>query len=547
MQFSRAHAWMLAIVSIFTGIIAPVGSYLGDGTPLPLTDKQWIAYVLFLLLAITFYILSIRNWSRLPFFGYSILGLLVLVFFFLFTEDIRNIRSGLTLTDFSWGWIFLVSGWILLYASIRFDFTWTTFHSQTIDKILGIIGTILLLLFGIIIMSISLKWPEGYKSHMILSEVFSGSIESRSGITLSKPYEEITGLRFERQNDALFFTWKKDGKWEWRWESYLLGNKNIVLSSTGELFIDGIRDTRDIISSSSTKDSLILSGSGEIYFLTNTQEKTFTGIAFPVSNITKDASGKTLSWAEKTWTWFIVKKNGGKMSALFESVEKISLSPSGYDVMIAWQKNNKHIIIKNNDVPEEIKDWYVEKSYKSNGSHSIYKLHEWGIYRLVYDGIYLPGKYEEIREVFLERSGNSYEYFARPLWDNKYCLFTRYRGNICGIEGYMNPILSADGGSVLYAGLLDNIWGIYRNTSLIVKETGYTKRDIRNDYAFYDLTNPRVFLFIEKNDDGTYSLLKNGERLEWRWLDVWLDVTFGYDNKVIMTLKDSQGWRIAEF
>jgi hypothetical protein len=64
---------------------------------------------------------------------------------------------------------------------------------------------------------------------------------------------------------------------------------------------------------------------------------------------------------------------------------------------------------------------------------------------MVYDGSFIPGKYEEIREIFLERSGNSYAYFGRPLGERKYCLFTRYRGNICGIEGYMNPRLSADG------------------------------------------------------------------------------------------------------
>lgn len=59
MQFSRSHAGMLAVVSIFTGIIAPVGSYLGVGTPLPLTDKQWIAYAMLALLVIIFYLVSI--------------------------------------------------------------------------------------------------------------------------------------------------------------------------------------------------------------------------------------------------------------------------------------------------------------------------------------------------------------------------------------------------------------------------------------------------------------------------------------------------------
>lgn len=47
----------------------------------------------------------------------------------------------------------------------------------------------------------------------------------------------------------------------------------------------------------------------------------------------------------------------------------------------------------------------------------------------------------EVREIFLEEDGGSYAYFGRPIGEDRYCLFTRYKGNLCGLQGYMNPTL----------------------------------------------------------------------------------------------------------
>lgn len=118
---------------------------------------------------------------------------------------------------------------------------------------------------------------------------------------------------------------------------------------------------------------------------------------------------------------------------------------------------------------------------------------------------------EEVRETFLEKDGGSYAYFGRPLGEKYYCLFTRYKGNLCGIEAYMNPIVGADGGSIIFAGKKDGIWSIYRNTDTVIKNTNYTQEDISYDYAHYDATNPRTYLFIiyDKNT-RTYTYLKNG-------------------------------------
>ena len=42
---------------------------------------------------------------------------------------------------------------------------------------------------------------------------------------------------------------------------------------------------------------------------------------------------------------------------------------------------------------------------------------------------------QDVREVFLEKNGGaSYAYFGKPVGEEKWCLFTRYKGNLCGLE-----------------------------------------------------------------------------------------------------------------
>jgi hypothetical protein len=265
-------------------------------------------------------------------------------------------------------------------------------------------------------------------------------------------------------------------------------------------------------------------------------------------HITKDSSNKTFAWGEKSASWYTVSKNGVTVWDMLSWIDRISLSTSGYDIMVKWaSQSGTFMIIKNWVVLENMREGYIRGTYRSNGSHSLYVIAKENGFRIVYDGSIIQGDFEEVRETFLEKSGNSYGYFARPLGEKKYCLFTRYRGNICGLDGYMNPQLAADGGSILFAWLKEGVWSIYRNTGIVIRESGYSKQDITNDYVFLDITNPRQYLFIEKNENGTYTLRKNGKLVPWIWQDVGLDATFWYDNKIIMTAKDTVWWRIIEF
>ena len=93
-----------------------------------------------------------------------------------------------------------------------------------------------------------------------------------------------------------------------------------------------------------------------------------------------------------------------------------------------------------------------------NGNDSIYAVEHDGVMELIHNNKLLDRKFDEIREIFIERSNNAFVYFGRPLGEKTYCLYTSYRGNLCGLSGYMNPRLSPDGTSVIYAGLKDGAW-----------------------------------------------------------------------------------------
>lgn len=549
MQLSRSHAGMLAVVSIFTGIIAPVGTYLGQETPLPLTNMQWISYAMLGLLIVIFYLVSLWYWKHMRLISFVLIVLILSVFYLWVTDSIINLRTGFILTSLSWGWIFFIAGGILLIWSIFFEYEEYAPISNLSDKIVWLIWSITLLVLSVVIFMVSVVLPEWERDRSIVRNIFgSGDSITQSGIIISPPFDSIENLSFERKNDTLIFEGNRkdiDKKFH---RTFLLGNRRVIIEDEG-VIIDGKSQTWKLIKLFDDDLSLVIQKEDtSLHFITPFAEKTYSGEnARNPEYITKDTSSKTLAWANKSNSWYALIKNGQQVWRFLSSITHIALSTSGYDIMAyGTTQSGTQVILKNGDIWETLRENINTGSYRSNGSHSLYVIGKPGEYRVIYDGSLVNWVYEEVRETFLEKSGNSYVYFARPLWEKRYCLFTRYRGNICSLDGYMNPRLSADGGSILFAGLRDNVWSIYRNTGIVVQDTHYTKRNIWDDYVFFDITNPRQYLFIEKQEDGWYMLRKNWKLVEWRWNDVWLDVAFGYDNKMIMSVEDALWWRIIE-
>jgi hypothetical protein len=76
----------------------------------------------------------------------------------------------------------------------------------------------------------------------------------------------------------------------------------------------------------------------------------------------------------------------------------------------------------------------VSGSYISNGAHSLFVTEKEGIKKVIHDMEVVSRDLQEVRETFIEEDGGSYTYFGRPIGENTYCIFTRYRGNLCGLE-----------------------------------------------------------------------------------------------------------------
>lgn len=63
----------------------------------------------------------------------------------------------------------------------------------------------------------------------------------------------------------------------------------------------------------------------------------------------------------------------------------------------------------------------------------------------------------------------------------------------------MNPALEGDDSGIVFSAFREGHWAIYRNTTELIRDTGYTNLgDISYDYFFFDPTNFRHYVFIQK-------------------------------------------------
>jgi hypothetical protein len=105
----------------------------------------------------------------------------------------------------------------------------------------------------------------------------------------------------------------------------------------------------------------------------------------------------------------------------------MAISENGYDTMALISSDDTYLVYKNKNIVYTGSNPSIRTSWKSNGSNFISLEKKENIYRINFNGGILPKELEEVRELFLEENGGSYAYFARPIGEKKWCLFTRYR------------------------------------------------------------------------------------------------------------------------
>ncbi len=562
MGISRLHIALLAIMSLFTGIIAPGTSTQNGLLAYPMTDARVFSYVLLFFLIIGFYTASIHAWRFFRYNGILIFGMVSILFFLTLTGQVHDPISGLEALGLSWGWIFFGVGVGLLAWSYRRS--WSEEHSSelrhTIDILLGIVGSFTLACIAGVIVMISLSFSQKSYQQSILTRMFaSGSIITESsGIIMTEVYPDISTVNYDRKSDTITATILSGGIWQTRItriddsftmsgryeQAFLLHDHIYAVGKDGKVYSESgvLEGYRSI---ANTESLLIQSGS-DWNIRSDMASWSFDG-SWSLWDPVLSQDHLTLAWRLWVWSGVSISKMGKYLWWPYDDIRRIDLSSGGYDLMALVESSGTLQIVKNSKPTSLIAPGYVTGSYQSNGSHSIYTITRMNRYQIVTDGDILSNSYDDIREVFLEKNGGSYAYFAKPLGGTRYCLFTKYRGNLCGLDGYMNPRLSADGSSILYAWLQDGVWKIYRNTEIIVWNTQYTSEDNSGDYIFFDTTNPRAYLFVKKEKKtGKYTLIKNGKTLPGVWDDFGTDVSFGYDNHIILRLRDSAWWRIVE-
>ncbi len=557
MTFSRIHLGMLGVVSIFTGMISPVVKNSTGEYPFPLTDMQIPAYFIFLLLAILCILLSVRLWCLVRFFWLIIFIILLYLFTVAYNGDIKT-GLGIVAPMLSWWWGFLFTGWLFLLGSIlgkRIKGEDTSLW----DHIIGWIGWLAILALTGLIIWISYIPQKTYNNkNRILENTFgSGNIEINSGIIQTKVFPSIERLVFDRKHDALSF--------------FTLSGSKVVSIPSGQYFdrlpylITVIGNTPYTISAEwfvtiqnwdiiwkailpQKIDQAILMYSGGVLMQINTSGIRIISWKFDsIEDIISTSDGIHSIWKSKTGSGYIIYRDGIPQWKIYHSISHISTSSNGKSIMaLIREADGSSYIIKNELKIEKISNGYIENSLRMNGNSSIYAVEQNGYLELIYNGKIIDRKFDEIREIYLDRESDDYTYFGRPLGEQTYCLYTRYRGNLCKLNGYMNPRISPDGTGIIFAWLKDGAWGIYRNAIPIIRNTGYPNRDnISEDYVFFDITNPSYYLFIRHTDSG-YKLYKKWAWLDSTWKDIGLDATFWYDNKIIMSVEDDTGWRIIE-
>lgn len=555
MTFSRSHIGMMGIISLFTGMIAPVFWLWEREYPFPLTSIQTISYVILFLLALCFYLVSIHRWQIVKIIDVVIIILLSYISIQYLTDSIYAGNTANPLDSVRWWIVFIIIGIVFLSYSIWTKGVDTKSDANILsDTIIWIVWTLTLLWLSALIIagSIWTKFPT--QTDSVLEKIYwSGSIQSVSWVTMTVAHDNISSLVFERKNDLLSYMIASETGWtlypEWvfySWQniSYTrIGEKTLIKSDTG-FSLDNIELPREAVMGDWV---LKIQTENGVRFVTKNLDISYTGITQWIWIFWASEDGTSIAWVEEATSWVILKKDNETIGNTYQNITDISLSKNGRSLMAIGVTNSWEKLILKNGVPvETIRDTYRAWTWKSNWIHSIYVVDSSWSLSVIYNWVSTGQDFDEVRDVFLEKSGNSYAFFGRKKWENTYCFITRFKGSVCWIEWYMNPWVGADGSTIIYAGLREGTWSLYRNTATVIRDTHYTRRDISWDYLFYDKTNPREYLFVEKIWEEQYQFRKNGELIPGTWKDVGLNVGFWYDGKVILSARDNQGWRIIE-
>lgn len=566
MNISRKHFIMLATVSLFTGMIAPAVAGVNVSRPYALTNMQYVAYSILVGITILFFLAHFRLRKILYIVTAALIVLILSLGVMTVTGMVKSF-SHQVLQNFSWGWIFLLIGLVFLVLTfVRDDEQFLPSQkndfSLVYEKILGIVGMITLTLLTAFIIFIAEQNSAKSTKSSALGNIFTTSeLTTASGQLLSPSFQEIRNFSYNRSKNIFsFIATDKNGVTK-AFPSKItiqnpenlasvrtIGERNFFVQNDGNV-VENEKNIGRFISGENSQFLAFRSENRELHIVTDSGEQIFQTETETTDKIFYNSQTKDVFWREKIGDAHILFKNGKKLSDAYPSILRYSVAEDGSMMMIVEDQNFVKMVVKNGTVIHTIREEYVQGTLRMNAYNVLYAIKNTDdeSFSLVMNGAILDRRLDEIREIFLEQNSSGFAYFGRPQGENRYCFFTRYRGNLCGLEKYMNPALEGDNSGIVFAAFREGRWSIYRNATELIRKSGYQNRaDISYDYFFFDPTNFRHYVFIEKTENG-YVINKRGKILETTWEDVDVNsIAFGYDT-MFLVVKNADGWRILEF
>ncbi len=580
MLVTRVHIALLAVMSVFTGVIAPITQVNGVYIPLPMTNMRMFAFSILFLMVIAFITGARQHWKIYNSIA-GITTLLIGVILGAFIGWFLTIQTPPYAHAEIWSW-----GWIFLFGWVGFFFLQSITKKEPFDDSFGIHysfdliiaytgGFTLLVLTGVIIFA-SIYQNNKSEHSFFLNSIYGTGIKAQSGILVSPGYEEIGDIYWGANAGEFAFAYKKGEKWNvqkdkktiaWDLSSIshieLQENTNLIIWKAGEETIlqvnTGVtRFSKDSMLSFLTRDNatigwIVKTSSGWVIspIRTQTKEAIMAGSGKNIPIISMNGEwGRFLWWTTQNNSW-ILRDSARKESITTGSGELIQLSMTEngayFTALIKNMSGSYEVVNDNNKVQPLWNNPSIIGSYKSNGKEYAYSIKSLSGEQIFINGLpFQKELFQEIRNILVWKNGKI-AFFARNMGEKNWCFYTERGVKQCDIKGYMNPRFTQSQNTVLFAAHTENSWKIYKDTS-VLSSTDYSgSDDISKDWFFIDTTSGKHHIFYQYDSkDGKYAIIKDGKRIETKFDDVGTDVIFLPNWHSIITAKIKKSWHIVE-
>lgn len=425
MPVTQAHILMLASVSIFTGMIAPGAANHEISQPYALTNIQYIAFIVLFVLSGLFLASNLRMKKT----SHALSALLILLIILLAVMTALGIVksfSGLVLSSFHWGWFFLMSGLCLLAFSViksaAFD---REKWENPYEKIMGITGFLVLLILTSFVITVAILNQKKGKNISELTKIFTGTeISSFSGITISPAFRKIEHFSANRaknifsfvgynsSNSAFLYPEKLPLSDPFSIEKIIRVAKNIYFVKKDGSVFRGQQKVGKYIPPADEKSAhnfLFLQVSDDKYrLITDNFYEEYTIPAQKIDGVFFDNSSQMLYSRVSSPNGQAIYRGENRVTKEYHSILRFAISREGNILLVLEKENGEKMIVLDEKNQYALREDYVPGTFQTNGIDTLYAIKnlEDSSFSVVFNGVVLERKLDEIRDMFLSEKSN---------------------------------------------------------------------------------------------------------------------------------------------